>query len=345
MKIAQLAPLWKEVPPKKYGGTELIVSLLTEELVKMGHDVVLYACGGSKTAGKLVEIIPQPLFDILGRFVFDSINPYDLMAVKRAFDDAKKGRVDIIHNHMGQHVAALESFSPVPMITTNHSGYKPDFPALSRAAKKSRYISVSDGQRKSIPYLNYIKTIYHGIDTSNFPFVSTPGDYLLFLATMWRDKGVDRAIKIAKKTGMRLIMAGNIREESSDFEDIKDQIDGEQISFIGEVDSEQKKKLFQNALAYLFPIRVNESFGLTVAESLASGTPVIAWPNGSMPEIIIDNVNGYLVESIPEAVEKIECIPNISRQACRDDVVKRFDVSTMAKNYLKLYEDVVAGEY
>lgn len=335
-----LAPLWKTVPPQKYGGTELVASLLTEELVKLGHEVTLYACGGSKTNANLIEVIDKPLYDILGGFKFDAIQFHDFMEIKLAFDAARDGKFDIIHSHMGLQMATLGNFSPVPMLTTNHSSLSPDFEPLAKMAKDSNYVSISNSQRMLAPYLNYIATVYHGINTKEFEFEPTSGDYLLFLATMSKDKGVDRAIDIAKRTGMKLIMAGDIRK-GSDYNDIKSLIDGEQITYLGEVDAQKKNELMKNAKAYIFPIRWSEAFGLTVVESLASGTPVIAYPNGSLPELIDDGKTGFLVNSIDQAIEAVKKIGNISRQECRRQAVERFDVSIMAKNYVKVYKNLL----
>lgn len=340
MRIAMLAPLWKTVPPQKYGGTELVASLLTDELVKLGHEVTLYACAGSKTKANLVEVIDKPLFDILGGFKFDAIQFQDLLEVKLAFDAAQKGKFDIIHNHMGLNIAALGNLSPVPMVTTNHSSLPPDFEPLAKLAKDCKYVSISDSQRKMAPYLNYIKTVYHGIDTSAFEFNPKGGDYLLFFATMSHEKGVDRAIEIAEKTGMKMIMSGDIRRKA-DFEAIKSRIDGKQITYLSEVDARKKNELMRNAKAYIFPIRWSEAFGLTVVESLASGTPVIAYPNGSLPELIDDGKTGFLVNSIDQAIEAIKKIDGISREECRRQAVERFDVSVMAKNYVKVYEELL----
>jgi len=340
MRIAILAPLWKTVPPLKYGGTELIASLLADGLVKLGHEVTLYACGGSKTDANLVQVLDRPMFDVLGGFKFDAIQFYDFMEIKLAFDTAKAGKFDIIHNHMGLNIAALGDFCPVPMVTTNHSSVPPDFEPLAKLAKDSNYVSISDSQRKMSPYLNYIATVYHGIDTASFDFNPDSGDYLLFLATMSKAKGADRAIEIAQKTGMKMIMAGDIRNEA-DFAEIKPLIDGDQIVYLGEVDSKKKNELMKNAKAYIFPIRWSEAFGLTVIEALASGTPVVAYSNGSLPEIIDDGRTGFLVDDIDQAVEAVKNIDNISRGECRRQAIERFDVSVMAKNYIKVYEDLL----
>lgn len=337
MKIAILAPLWKTVPPQKYGGTELVASLLTEELVKLGHEVTLYACGGSQTKANLIKVINKPLFDVVGSFKFDSIQFQDFMEIKMAFDAAAEGHFDIIHSHMGLNMAALSNFCPVPMITTNHSSVPPDYEPISDLAKDSNYISISNSQRKMSPYLNYIATVYHGINTQAIEFNTHPEDYILFLATISQEKGADRAIEIAKKAGKKMIMAGDIRSKSY-FDKIKTRIDGKQIIYLGEVDSKQKNKLMKNAKAYIFPIRWDEAFGLTVVESLASGTPVIAFDNGSMPEIINEGQTGFLVNSIDQAVAALEKIDTISRNECRRQAIERFDVSVMAKNYVKVYE-------
>ncbi len=339
MRIAQLSPLWKTVPPKRYGGSELIVSLLTEELVKLNHEVTLFACRGSKTRGNMCKVIPKPLYDILGQFKFDAVQFQDFLAIKKVFDLARKGEIDIIHNHMGFHVSILSDVSPVPMVSTIHSSLPPDNEEVARAAKSSVYVSISNTQRKLAPYLNYVGTVYHGIDTRKFSFNKKPGDYLLFFATMWKEKGVDRAIKIAKESNMRLIMAGDIRRQS-DFDEISKYIDGKNIIYLEEVDFAQKNQLMANAKAYLFPIRWNEAFGLTVVESLACGTPVIAYKNGSLPEIIKNKETGFLVNSIEEAVKAVTKIGEISREKCRQIAKEKFDVSVMTKNYLKIYEDL-----
>ena len=340
MRIAQLAPLWKSVPPHKYGGKELIVSLLTEQLVMLGHEVYLYACAGSKTKGHLRKIIDKPMFDLVGGFKFDAVQYYDFLSMKQVFDDAKARKIDIIHNHMDYQVSIFQDFFSVPMLTTLHSSLKPDCELLARASASSNYISISKAQRSLAPYLNYIDTVYHGIDTHDIPYSFRQGDYLLFLATVRKEKGIDRAIKIARRTKEKLIIAGDIRQQS-DFDAIKPFIDDKQITFVGEVTSRQKQILMRDAKAYLFPIRWNEAFGLTVIEALASGTPVIAYPNGSLPELIEDGKTGFLVSSIDEAVKAVGNIGKISREYCRQKAQERFDVDTMAKNYIKIYKKLL----
>ena len=339
MKICQLAPLWKAVPPLKYGGSELIVNLLSEELVRLGHEVTLIAAGGSLTSGKLIEIIPQPLYEELGHFDFDHVQFAEVLAIVNALRLAEEGKVELIHNHMGFTAAAFARFCKVPWVTTIHSSLSPDYEALAYEAKDANYVSISQAQRRNAPYLNFVDNIYHGIDVDSFKFESETGAYLAYMATMRNEKGADRAIQISLETKMPLIMAGDIRADE-DWQQLKPHIDGDQIKYLGELDFRQKNELLKNAKAYLFPIRWNEAFGLSVVESLSCGTPVIAWPNGSIPEIIEHGVDGFIVDSLAKAVDAVSQVAEISRFDCRKSAEERFDMSIMARNYQKLYEEI-----
>jgi len=341
MRIALLAPLWETVPPIKYGGTELVVSLLAEELTKLGHEVSLYACGGSKTSAHLVQVIDKPMHDTIDNFSFDCVHFQDFLSIKSVYDESLKDKFDIIHNHMEPFsTSIMGGFFSIPMVTTYHSSTAPGYKPISLMAKDGNYISISNSQRNLAPYLNYVATVYHGINTKSIEFCLKSGDYLLFLATISKSKGVDRAIKIAQKTNIKLIIAGNVCNDD-DFELIRPCIDNERIIFLGEVDAKQKNELMKNAKAYIFPIRWNEAFGLTVVESLASGTPVIAFRNGSIPELIDNGITGYLVNNIDQAVKAVNKIDNISREECRRQAVERFDVAIMAKNYETIYKHII----
>jgi len=341
MRIALLAPLWETVPPIKYGGTELVVSLLAEELTNLGHEVTLYACGGSKTNAHLVQVIDKPMHDTIGNFSFDCVHFQDFLSIKSVYDESLKDKFDIIHNHMEPFsTSIMGSFFSIPMVTTYHSSTAPGYEPISLMAKDGNYISISNSQRSLAPYLNYVATVYHGINTKNIQFCLKSSEYLLFLATISKSKGVDRAIKIAQKTNMKLIVAGNVCNDD-DFELIRPYIDNERIIFLGEINAKQKNELMKNAKAYIFPIRWNEAFGLTVVESLASGTPVIAFRNGSLPELIDDGITGYLVNNIDQAVKAVNKIDNISREECRRQAVERFDAAIMAKNYETVYKNII----
>lgn len=342
MRIALLAPLWKTVPPVKYGGTELVVSNLADELVRMGQDVTVFACGGSVTSARLVNVIDRPLYDVLGGFRFDSVPYCDLAALKMAFDGARDGRFDVINNHMNMSLAPFGPYCPVPMVSTNHSSVAPDDRQLSELSGESMYVSISQAQRSLAPELNYVATIYHGIRTDAFEYdCSAHGDYLLFLATMSHAKGADLAIEIARQAGMRLIMAGNVTDRAF-FHSLEPQIDGDQVKFVGEVGHAEKNELMKEAYAYVLPMRWQEAFGLTMVESLASGTPAVVFDNGAASEIIDDGQTGYVVSSVEQAVEAIGKVPEISRAECRRQAVEHFDVSRMAQDYLTLYGDLVS---
>lgn len=342
MKIAQLAPLWKEIPPKKYGGTELIVSYITEELVKRGHEVTLFACGISRTKARLVSIISKTLYELKGGFDWSDIS-YNVLNARKCFEMADS--FDIIHNHMSQEALVFSPFVKTPVVSTCHSSAPPDFPHLARAMKNENYISISDAQRRNAPYLNYVATIYHGIEVEKFEFNDRPKNYLFFMGTMSPTKGVDIACRIAKRLNMRLILAGDIRKDSLKFfkEKVKPYVDGRKIKFLGEIDFKTKVKLYKNALAFIYPVRWNEAFGLVIPEALACGTPVIAFGNGSMPEIIDDGKTGFIVEpdnifGLEKAVKKIN---KIDRKICRQVAEQRFTVKRMVDDYEFLYRRFV----
>jgi glycosyltransferase involved in cell wall biosynthesis len=344
MHIAQLAPLWKGIPPKKYGGTELVVSLLTEDLVRRGHDVTLFACGESKTSAKLTSIIPKTLYKVLGdRFDFGDIS-YNIL---NAFACYKKAaEFDVIHNHLGHEALLFAPLIDAPVVTTLHSSLSPDFPHLAWAVKNENFVSASDAQRKNAPYLNYIATVYHGIEVEKFEFNERPKGYLFFFGTIAPTKGADIAVRVAKKLGIKLIMAGDQRAEFADFEKkmISPFIDGEQINFVGEINFAQKVEFYKNAKALIFPIRWNEAFGLVLPEAMACGTPVVAFDNGSVPEVVDEGVTGFVVKSGNEKalVSAIEKIDQLNRKKIRQVAKKRFSVSRMVDDYEKVYRKVLA---
>jgi len=343
MRIAQLAPLWKTVPPKQYGGTELVVSNLTEELVKQGINVTLFACGDSQTSAHLVKVIEKPMYDFVGGFSWNTIQPYEFLTYNEFFK--RVSDFDIVHNHMGFHPTVFAQLLPIPMITTLHSSTIPDFPHLINSVKDNLYVSISNAQRSIIPKLNYIRTIYHGIETNKFHFKDKQdNEYLFFIGSLTPQKGIDIAVKAIHELGEKLIIAGEIRKEYEDFlnEKVFPYVDGKQIKFVGEIAFKQKCELYAHAKALLFPIQWNEAFGLVMVESLASGTPVVAYKNGSVPEIITNGQTGYIVENYEDFKKAIKNIHAISRKTCREMAQQRFDVRVMTKNYINLYKQFVS---
>ena len=252
MRIAEVAPLWKEIPPKKYGGVELVVGNVTEGLVEKGHEVTLFACGGSKTRGKLVEVIPGPMYDMTKGFFWNAISPYEFLEYYEIAQQIKAGNFDVIHNHVGFHFLAFAPLIDIPIITILHSSLPPDFPYLAERFKDENYISISDSQSELAPYLNYVETIYHGIDISLCnPRLEGESDYFLFLGSFTKNKGVDLAIRAASELGVNLILAGEMRDSDKDFFDkkVKPYIDGKKIKNVGEVGMKEKNKLLQKLVS------------------------------------------------------------------------------------------------
>jgi len=260
MRIALLAPLWKTVPPEKYGGSELVVANLAAGLTALRHEVTTFACGGSKVSGELVSVIERPMYDLVGGFDWNGIKQYEFLSYetlgKRIHD------FDIIHNHMGFHPIALASWSPIPFVTTLHSSLPPDFPFLADAFKEYPFVSISDSQRNLAPALNYVATVYHGIDVDSFkPRLEGTGNGFVFIGTLSHNKGIDIAVKAAYLLGVKLTIAGELRASEQEFleKEVYPYVDGERIKLVGEVDQQEKNRLFAEADGVLFPSRWSEA--------------------------------------------------------------------------------------
>jgi glycosyltransferase involved in cell wall biosynthesis len=343
MRIAQIAPLWERVPPKTYGGTELVVSLLTEELVRRGHDVTLFASGDSITSAKLESIHPKALR--LDPSVKEG-SIYDMLHLSTAFDRA--GEFDIIHSHMGCLALPYAKLVKTPTVHTLHGIFTPDNHKMFSYAKDQSYVSISNSQREPASYLNYVATVYNGIDVGKHKFFPTPDkpSYLAFLARISPEKGPQHAIAIAKAVGLPLIMAGKIDVVDVEFfeQEVKPLIDGEQIKFIGEVNHEQKNELMGRAIATLMPITWREPFGLVMVESMAAGTPVITMRLGSTQEVVKPGTSGFLCDTVEECIEAVSQIHTINRAECREYVSHRFNIKQMVDGYEAVYQQLVAGK-
>jgi glycosyltransferase involved in cell wall biosynthesis len=342
MKIAQLAPLWIEIPPKQFGGTERVIHLINEGLARLGHEVTLFACGGSSCNGRTIEVIDKPMHELIGGFKWDAVQAYEFLAFKQLFD--RLDEFDIVHNHMGIHPHAFAGLMNIPMVTTYHSSVEPDFPLLAQGFKGGNFVSISNAQRTLAPYINWVKTIYNPVDPAIFDFVETPKDYLLYVGAIKEEKGVHLAIQAALDLGEKLIIAGKVvYEKDQEYFDtkIKPLVDGSQIQYIGEVNDVQKNPLFGNAKAFLFPTQWNEAFGLVMVESLACGTPVIAYDKGAVSEVITNGENGYIVNNYDDFKHSITQVNLISREACRKSIESRFSIEVIAQQYIDLYKELI----
>lgn len=341
MRIAQIAPLWERVPPPAYGGIELVVGLLTDELVKRGHDVTLFASGDSVTAAKLEAIHPRALrLDPEAK----EYSAYEALQLSHVFQRANE--FDVIHSHMGYSALPYAKLVKVPTVHTLHGIFTPDGEKLYRHAKEQPYVSISNAQVEPRLELNCVATVYNAIDIHQHRFFAQPDEppYLAFLGRLSPEKGPHHAIEIAKRTGYPLKMAGKVDVvDKAYFEsEIKPHIDGEQIQFLGEADHYLKNQLMGRAIATLFPITWREPFGLVMIESMAAGTPVVAMRMGSTPEVIVHEKTGFLCDTVEECIAGVRAIHTIDRQDCRDHVATRFSVDQMADGYEAVYRQIAA---
>jgi glycosyltransferase involved in cell wall biosynthesis len=337
MRIAQVAPLFESIPPKLYGGTERVISYLTEELVRLGHEVTLFASGDSETNAKLVPACPRALWR---EECCRETLPHHVRLLELVFQDAS--RFDAIHFHCDYLHFPLLRRHPCPNVTTLHGRlHLPDLLPLLAEYAEVPLVSISHEQRRPIPWANWQATVYHGLPRDLYTFRERPGDYLVFLGRLSPEKRLDRAIAIAQQSGMTLKVAAKIYPEERDyFNQTLEPLLHESkswVEFLGEVGGREKDELLGHALALLFPIDWPEPFGLVMIEAMACGTPVIAWRNGSVPEVMENDVTGFVVDSVEEAVSAVRRVASLSRHACRRVFEERYDAGRMARDYLEVY--------
>jgi glycosyltransferase involved in cell wall biosynthesis len=336
MRIAQVSPLYESVPPGQYGGTERIVSYLTEELVKQGHEVTLFASGDSSTSAKLVTCCPRSLRTDPG--CADPMAHHYLM-LEKVFSLASE--FDLIHFHIDYLHFPLSRWRGLTQLSTLHGRLDiPDLVLLYEEFREMPLISISDAQRIPIPSAVWLGTVYHGLPEDLFSFHDTPGGYLAFLGRISPEKRLDRAIEIAKRIGMPLKIAAKIDKVDQEYfeEVIEPLLHHRLVEFVGEIGGREKEEFLGNAYAVLFPIDWPEPFGLVMIEAMACGTPVIAWRNGSVPEVMEDGVTGFIVEGVDEAVQAIEKLASFDRRQCRQVFERRFTADRMANDYANIYE-------
>jgi glycosyltransferase involved in cell wall biosynthesis len=341
MRIAQVAPLFESTPPKLYGGTERVVSYLTEELVRQGHEVTLFASGDSQTSARLVPCCPRALWrDANCRETL----PHHVRQMELVMREAH--RFDIIHFHTDYVHFPVVGRLPCPTVTTLHGRlHPPDHQALFEAYPEVPLVSISNDQRRPLPGANWRATVYHGMPRNGHTFREAPGTYLAFLGRVSPDKGLDTAVEIARRARMPLKVAARIYpEEVHYYEEVIDPLfcASPWVEFVGEVGGRAKDEFLGNAHALLFPINWAEPFGLVMIEAMACGTPVVAFRKGSVPEVMTDGVTGFIVDGVREAVEAVHRVGDLSRRACRRTFVDRFDGARMARDYVEVYRKIAA---
>ncbi len=333
MRVAMISPIAWRTPPRHYGPWENVVSLLTEGLVKQGLEITLFATADSLTSAKLHAVSPG------GYEENCSLDPkvWECLHISEVFEHAHE--FDIIHNHFDFLPLTYSKLVKTPLLTTIHGFSSPKItPVYKKYNQTVYYVSISDADRD--PELDYLTTIHHGIDLEHFTFNSAPEEYLLFFGRIHADKGAYEAIQIAKKCKRKLIIAGIIQDGAYFEEKVKPFINDD-ICYVGSADPKKRDRLLGNAFALLHPINFAEPFGLSVVESLACGTPVVAFDKGSMSEIILDGENGFLVSTIEEAVSAVKNITHINRLFCRKDAEQRFTSQRMVNDYIKVYQMIL----
>ena len=334
MKIAVLSPAAWRTPPEHYGPWEQIAFNIAEGIYKRGLDVTLFATKNSFSSAKIDGIIERGYEEdkTSDAKVVECLHISYLMEQASSFD--------LIHNNFDFLPLTYSRLIKTPIVTTIH-GFSSEkiIPVYKKYNGTSYYVSISNADRH--PSLNYIANIYHGIQKEKFNYIETPKDYLLFFGRIHPHKGTYDAIQIAKQNKMQLIIAGIIQDEAYFKEKVEPFINDDEIIFAGHADAEKRKELLGNAAALLHPIYFNEPFGLSVAEAMFCGTPVIAYNRGSMPELIQDKLSGFLVNNINEAIEAVKKITSINRKACYDYATEKFSYEKMIDEYIKVYNQII----
>lgn len=337
MRIAEISPVTESVPPVGYGGTERVVSYLTEELVRQGHQVTLFASGDSKTSAELVPICPHAT----RRSKQDPL-PLHVMELDRVWERAEE--FDVLHFHLDYLHFPLFRRQPTPRITTIHNRIDmPELVPVFREFADEPVVAISASHRRQMDWLNWVGTIHHGLPLDLYALGERPDDYFAFVGRASPDKGVVEAIAIARRAGVKLKLAIKVDETGRDYFDREvEPVLGDDVEYVGEVDQVRKQEFLGRARGLIFPINWPEPFGLVMVEAMACGTPVIAFPAGSVPEIVEDGLTGFVCEDVPTAARRIEDVAALSRRRCRDAFEQRWSAPRMARDYVSLFERVIA---
>jgi glycosyltransferase involved in cell wall biosynthesis len=339
MRIAQIAPLAEPVPPELYGGTERVVSLLTEELFRRGHEVTLFASGDSDTDARLVPVTREAL-----RLAPEDVDPnlYLMLELGLVFERAHQ--FDVIHSHVDYFALPLARLVKTPVVTTLHG--RLDLPGLRTIYgrySQAPLVSISDNQRDPLPGVNWAATVYNGTDLGSFTFNEKGGDCFVFVGRICPEKNIEGAIAVARQAGVPLRIAAKVDPVDVEYYQsvIKPLVDGRQVEYLGELGHVDKDALLGSAHALLFPVDWPEPFGLAMAEAMACGTPVLALRRGSVPEVVEDGVTGFVRNAEEDLVEVVDKIAGLSRRACRERVERLFSVEVMTDGYEKVFTSLV----
>lgn len=335
MRVALLGPIAWRTPPRHYGPWELVTGLLADGLVERDVDVTLFATLDSVTRAELDGVCPRPYEED------DELDGRVWEALHVAHALSRSAEFDLIHNHLDWLPLAFSALSRAPMVTTIHGFSSSQIVPAYREAK-SAFVSVSDSDRS--PELDYLATVHHGVDPAPLPFCEAGGEELVCFGRVHPDKGTHEAITIARAAGRRLALCGPVQDERYFNERVAPHVDGEAVRYLGSVKPDRRAIVLGEAACLLHPIAFEEPFGLSVVEAMICGTPVVAYPRGSMPEIVEDGVTGVIADGVAEAVVAVERVAAFDRAACRRAALRRFDVRRMVDSYLHVYEDVLRGQ-
>lgn len=332
LRLAILGPVSWRTPPRHYGAWETVVSNLTEGLVRRGFDVTLFATADSVTSARLEAVVPHPYSE------HESLDPkvWEFLHISHAMEQA--AGFDVIHNNYDFMPLTYSRLIPTPMLTTIHGFSIDQFRLVYRKYRSTYFVSISDADRD--PYLPYAATVYNGVRLDQFTFEHRPGEYLAFVGRIHADKGVHLAIDLAERSGRSLVIAGIIQDQEYFDQMVKPRLRGN-VEFVGPVGPRERDDVFRKAYASLHMTTIPERFGLAMAESMATGTPVIGTDLGSVREVVADGVTGFVVDTVEEAVRAVERVPTISRAACRDRVERLFSVDAMVDGYVEVYRRIL----
>ncbi len=350
MRIAQIAPIVERIPPKKYGGTERVIYHLTEELVKRGHEVTLFASGDTVTSARLVSVVPKPLREMPEERDIYGFNAYSLMNMGLAY--AMQDQFDIIHDHNAHMGLPTANISRTPVVMTWHGPYDERMRKYFTLLRKPHLVSISRSQARLAPGLEFASTVYNGLDMSAYPFSERAGDHLLYIGRIDQEKGLHHAIDTALRLGKKLIVAAKLDDQVASIKSYFDQEIAPRfkkhprlVKWVGEVDEAARNELMKDALCLLHPVTWPEPFGLTMIEAMACGCPVVAFNLGSIPEVVQHGLTGFVVENVEQMVAAVKQIKSISRATCRAYALGTFSATRMADGYEEVFERVVATQY